>query len=348
MDIFPQIIQMLTKEEVRHFKLFSQRTLIGETRKDLELFDFVRKSGEAYEEEKIFEKLYETVDKNSFYRLKNRLLSDVNKSIILQHTDSDESLNIFHLLSLGRFYRNRNQFKIAQYYIRKAEKKAISIENYELLDFIYSELITLSHEIVSINPEDYIRRRKENREKLNQLRQIEDILAAVKFRLKVTQNFSSSPTPIFDMLEKTVEDFSDNPSLKESPKLRFTLYQAVSSILLSRHDYISLEDYLLRTYKAFNQEGLFNKANHDTKLQMITYLVNTLYRNKKTEESLRYCHLLSEGMEEYGRMLFKKYLFFYYNGLVINYTRRQEYDKSIAKLEDAMKGSLFKEMPFYE
>jgi hypothetical protein len=347
MDVLHQIISLMNKEEVRHFKLFAARTQVEGDRKDLQLFDAIRRQPEEQDEERIFHKLYKGEDKNPYYRLKNRLLTDINKSLNLQHMDDDDTVHMFHLLSMARFFHNRDKYHIAFHYIRKAEKKAIKLENYELLDFIYSELIKLSHEIIFINPEEYIQKRKENREKLLALREIDDILAAVIYRLKVTQNFSSTKNPIFDLLQKTVDEFTQNSHTKQDPKLRFTIYHAVSRILLARKDYDTLETYLMKTYEEFTSEGLFNKSNHDTKLQLLVYIVNTLYKTRKLELSLQYAERLKDGMEEHNRLFNKKYEIYYLNALIINYSIL-DVEKSIKILDKVLAERTFKEYPYNE
>src|SRR5258705_12184761 len=178
MDILNQVIKGMNKEQIRYFKLYASRfTLDG--RKDLALFDYIRKSNDKYDEDKIFKKLYDGAVKNPFYRLKNRLMLDINKSLTIQHFDDEETIHVFHLLALVRYYMTKNSVQAAHYFLRKAESKAKSIENFELLDVIYGEFISLSHEKISINPEFYISKRKENHVQINQLRAIDDILAAV-------------------------------------------------------------------------------------------------------------------------------------------------------------------------
>lgn len=347
MDILNRIVGLMNKEEVRHFKLFASRTQVEGNRKDLQLFDYIRKSGEDYQEEDIFSKLYEGEDKNSFYRLKNRLLQDLNKSLNLQHMEDDDVVYLFHLLSLSRFFHNRQKYKVALHYLRKAEKRAIKLNHYEILDFLYSEMIKLSQEIVFINPEEYIIRRKENREKVQALREIDDILAAVIHRVRVSQNLSPTQNPLFDLLEKTVNEFSVNSKLKDDPQLRFTIYHAVSRILLTKKDYDTLEAYLLKSFDEFSHENLFTKSNHDTKLQMLVYIVNTLCQNRKFENSLHYAELLRQGLEEYHRMLYSKYLTYYYNALIINYFSL-DMNRSIQILEEVINNHTFKETPFNE
>ncbi len=346
MNILNQIINGMNKEQIRFFKMYASRFTADE-RKDLLLFDYIRKSGEKYDEEKIFGRLYSNGDKNPFYRLKNRLLSDLNKSISIQHFEEEDIISALHLLALSRFYFIKNNMDASYYFLKKAESKAQAVENYELLDVIFGEFIRLSHEKTSVNPETYIKKRKQNREHIDTLRAIDDVLAAVSYRLKITQNFSSEENPVLPLLQKTVNDFSKDKNLIRSHKLRFRLFHAVSQILLQRRDYRALEEYLLTIYHEFNSEKLFSKSNHDTKLQMLTYLVNALFKNGKIKQSLKYAEELRKAMEEHHHLLYDKYFFFYYNSLVINYSKL-DIDKAITILEDLKDNERIKSNSFYQ
>ena len=346
MDIVGAIIANLNKEEVRFYKLYQSRMKSGE-RKDTLLFDYIRKNGKDYDEQKIFRKLYGEKDKNAFYRLRNRLMTDINKCLLLQHFDEDETMIAINQLALSRFYSSRRNTVLAAYFLRKAETKAKSIENFELLDLILGDFIRLSHDLLEINPETYIKKRSENQEKIKQLRSIEDVVAVLSYRLKITQNFSKSDQPVVVLLQKTVNDFLHDPEIKDSPIFKFRIYTAVSQILLQSRDYVALEEYLLKTYKEFSKLKLFNKSNHDTKLQMLTYLVNSLFKNDKLKLSLQYTDLLKTAMEEHNKFLYDKYLFFYYNSLVINYSKLDKV-KAIQVLEDIRENKKITATPFYE
>ena len=345
MDILNQIVGGLNKEQVRFFKMYLSRIETEDDRKDVLLFDYIRKSGEKYNDDKIFNLLYDNSDKNSFYRLKNRLMREVNKSLTLQHFDDEPVVYIFRLLALVKFYLNKNALKPAHYFLRKAEQKAKSIENLELLDIIYGEFIKMAREQVSINPEEYILKRKQNLINLNRLRTMDDILAAVIYRLKMTQNLGSTDSGIIHLLQKTIDDFDDK-SLSSSPLFRFKIYQGISQVLLQSHQYVLLEDYLLKTYTSFTEEKLFNKNNHESKLQMLIYLVNSLYKNGKQKKSLEYAEELHRAMKEYSSMLYDKYLFYYYNTLVINYSKTNK-RKELEVLSEMEKNQKINSNPFH-
>jgi tetratricopeptide (TPR) repeat protein len=54
---------------------------------------------------------------------------------------------------------------------------------------------------------------------------------------------------------------------------------------------------------------------------MLTFLVNSFSRNGKHEKSMRYADELAKEIENYNRLYYQKYVFYYYNARVINYSQ---------------------------
>lgn len=347
MEILEKVIASFSKEEQRNFKLFALRSHDDQDRKDIQLFDAIRKSGEALNERKLIKSLYGGAARaNTYHRLRNRLLGELGKSLALLNWDKDETAATLHYLTLAMLYKRKQLFDIAAYYLQKAEKKAEKIDFPELLDLIYGEFISLSFELESVNPEYYVTKRNVNRQRLNQLWEIDNVLSLVNHRLRHSQNLGMGNQQIMDLLSRTVEELSLKAEITSDPKFRFKMYNAVSKIFLEKRDYEALEDYLLKTYEAFQKDQLFNKGNHETKLQMLTYIINTLFKNGKTEESLRYADLLKEAMEQFGQMLKAKYLFFYYNSLVLNYSS-SDFQKAVEILEQMLSIEQIASVPQY-
>ncbi|MEX1188938.1 MAG: hypothetical protein WED33_06750 [Bacteroidia bacterium] len=346
MELLSQIVEGLSKEEVRFFKIFAHRQESSEQRKDIRLFDFMRKKGES-DEDKIVHQLYGKTDKNAYYRLKNRLVDDINTALVLQHQSDEDWLQLMRLLQVVKVYLAKNQHTVAFYFLKKAEQRARKIENHELLDIIYGEFIQLSHTLLIINPEEYIALRRENNDSLARLRQMDDMLAVVSYRLKVTQNFGAKENNLLEMLEQVTDQFMADKAAKQSSRFRFKLYSLVSQMLLQKKDYQSLEEYLLQTWATFNEEHLFSKNTHDIKLQMLTYIVNTLFKNGKVNESLEFAETLKQAMNEHHQFLYNKYEIFYYNALVNNYSTF-DIPEAIRLLKEMQTLENIKKLPFYE
>ncbi len=348
MNILPNIVVSLNKEEIRNFKLFINRTNSNKNRKDENLFDLIKNSyPDKYDEDKLFKKLYgDENDKNSFYRLKNRLLEDIGISLSQFYFNETDLHYILNHYLLCKSFSLKNEWQSAKFYITKAEKKAEAIENYQLLDLIYSELISLSHEILEINPDYYIKKRHLNRAKLADIQELDDILATIIYKVRITQNFSGPDAQVSNLLKKYTDSEVTKNKIKTNKQFKFKLYEALSRVLLSKKDYKALEEYLLSTFADFTKHNLFNKNTHDTNLQMLAYITNALFMNGKYAESLKYADKLRLEMLEYDKLHYDKYVFFYYNALVNNYSKTDPI-KALEPLNEAKENKAITKHPFY-
>jgi len=259
MNILLEIINSLNKEESRFYKLYTGRTNSGDTRKDILLFDFIKQNGEEYDEKIISEELYQD-NKNSFYQLKNRLYKDLNKSMMLQHMRKEKDIFILHFVLLARVYKRKGKIELSFNYLQKAEKEAKNIEAYELLSIIYSEILTLSYDMISVNVEEYIEKKRSNNERLSWDQEIDLLLASVLYRIKTAQNFSKNDDSVNEILQEALNTLSKNKKIPKSPKFRIKVFQVISRILLQQHDFDALEEYLVHTYNAFKKDKIFTKS----------------------------------------------------------------------------------------
>ena len=200
--------------------------------------------------------------------------------------------------------------------------------------------------MVSINVEEYIEKKRDNNDRLSWVQEIDLLLAAVLYRIKTAQNFSKNDESINEILKKTLDNFSKNKKIPKSPKFRIKIYQVVSRILLQQHDFNALEEYLTHTYKEFNTNKIFNKSNHEQKLTMLSYLTNCLFKTHKYKQSLEYAEKLKNSMDEYEGFLRDKYLFYYYNALVINHSLSDK-DKALEVLKEAKNNDVIQQLPTF-
>lgn len=319
MKTLTQLIHSMTKEEQRVFKLISNRTKTQDLRKDLLLFNYYKNHTIDTDDNYISKKLYDN-NKNAFYQLKNRLLNDIINTLTFQKLNNDNDISVFKLIIIGKSLREKGLFDLSFEFLKNAEKKALKFELYEILNLIYNEIIKLSYDNNDIDVLEFLKKRKVNNHHVNQLKEIDDVLAAVNFRLKKTQNYQSTTPKIISILEDTIKEYSDNPAILKSDKLKLKIVQSTSKLLLQKRNYKDLEVFLKHSLADLEKDHVFNKKNHHIKLQTLTYLINCLFKNKKYQESIEKTHLLRKAMDEYDGYLRNKYMFYYYNGLVINYS----------------------------
>ena len=120
-------------------------------------------------------------------------------------------------------------------------------------------MIKLSYVSTNIDVELLLKKRKKNRKETNRIQEVDDVLAALNYRLKKSQNYSSKNDEALRILEKTANEFVEDAQLMENVKMKMKIYQSISSILLQKHDFKSLEYYLDHTYDNFLKSNVFNK-----------------------------------------------------------------------------------------
>ena len=328
-----ELIQSLNKEELRFYKLYSQRYATGKEGLSTRLLDLMRRDPDEQDDDAIFRKLYgEQGDKNTYYRLKNRLQEDLCDTLTLLHFGKEEANDIHRLICVYNILHGKGKFEVAYYFLRKAEKKAIQVDDYELLDLIYTNVVKLSNEILSINPEEYVARQSDNALLINRMRQMDQVLAVLNYRIKVTQNFQKSNETLLKLVDKTV-DFARDKTINENRNFQIKIYRAISQAMVQKQHFSQLEPFLLKTYSNFQAKGWFDKSTHDAHLQMLVYICNALFKNSKFEESIQYAKVLGEEMKKYDGMLYEKYLFFYYNSLANNYSQTNT-NKALGVLDE--------------
>lgn len=313
MDVLIQLITSLTKEESRHFKLYLKRIDAGESRKDEWLFDKIRTGGKNIDEDKLASKLYPNNNKNAYYRLKNRLQEMIGENLVLFHYDKDAAHTVFQYYQLHLIALKKSNYFLANYYLKKAEKIAFTTESYDLLDLIYSAFITLSGKWIAINPENYIRLQKENNLRIEMLRQINYVIAATHYRIMQSQNYAKKDKSLQQVMNKTIEEFSNKKQFQQSKLFQTKLFNAISQQLLQNNRYEELYQFSKQTYSTFIKQNWFDKKNHEDKLRMLIYTINALIRTQNEREALHYIQPLHDVLMEFGGMLKDNYYLFFIN-----------------------------------
>ena len=337
------IVQSLSKEEVRFFKLFLKRT-DNKNRKDVDLFDYMKKKKGDSTTKDVLKKL--ETNPNNYYQIKNRLYHELNNSMVWQYIWKDKQSKSFSFVLLSRVYKNKGELELSLHYLKKAEKEAIDSELFEVLSIIYSEIIQLSHELISIDVDHYIELKRNNIKILSEIDEMDLLLAKIMYDIKTKQNFGKSDGSLVKLIKTKYGKISKEKNLVNSPRFRIRLFKMYSRLLLQERDYQSLEKFLIESYNEFGTDKLFNRSNHNEKLTLLTYLSNCLYKTKKYKQSLKYSEQLLFSMKEYDSFLYDKYLFYYYNMLVLNYAKTDK-KKALDYLNKASKSEAIKRLPSY-
>ena len=103
MDVLKNIINNLSKDEIRYYKLHTKLSHSKIQKKQIKLFDLIREK-KIYSQENACELLSKN-KRNNFYQLRNKVLKGINKSLNLQHMHKEKDLYLFNYILLSIFIR---------------------------------------------------------------------------------------------------------------------------------------------------------------------------------------------------------------------------------------------------
>jgi len=335
MDSLLEIIKNLKKEEIRNFKIFSKRFHRQEDIKITTLFDLMRSGNYDEDEKGMIAKLF-VQDKdvsNAYYRLKNRLKTELEKSLLNLHHNLNEKIETINLITLSSIFSYKAQYDLSLYYLKKAEKTALNNEYYDLLDFIYSQIVELTYnfDFDEINPSEYIEKRRENTQKNSVYTEANNAIATVRYSLKKSN--LSSAEDIDHVLKKTLEELNIANEVYNIPNVKIRIHYCIRSILFQSKDFARLENYLIDTFSDFEEEKLFTKSTHLSKITQLTWIVNTLMVNKKWNNAIVYIEKLHEELLKYNKLYYDNFIWTYYQSLITIYISSNQIEKAIQLLE---------------
>ncbi|MBI3520813.1 MAG: hypothetical protein HY062_15860 [Bacteroidetes bacterium] len=321
MDILKTSIKSLHKEEIINYKLYTNRTQSDIKRKDIILFDLIRKDNHIKSESDFINHIYGTsTDKNKYYRLKNRLHTELCNSLVQFHYYKTDVNAVYSELMLFNIFVSKNEWEIANYHLEKAEKKAIQTNDLTLLDLIYNEKIKFASNYNFGDIKLIVEKSEEHFKKIEHLKKLEFAIAKSIYDLHKAQGYTNTEKSSLLTLKKIIKNLEKIKAFKTDIIFRTKCFEGLGRVLLSQQNYTELERFSLTVFNNFDKERLFSKSNHETKLQMLTYICNSLFINKKYELAIDWIHKLKEAMSEFNNLLYDRYIFFYYNSLVNNYS----------------------------
>lgn len=338
-----EIVQSLNKEESRNFKLFLKRSNTNVEVAPVNLLFDSYKSGNFKNDQEIYESLFSNLKKNAFYRLKNRMIEDIYKSLLILNYDKNDHINIHNNIILAEIFLYKSEYKVALKILKKAEQKALKNEFYSLLEIIYDKMVGLSKHYLEVSVMEVIEKKNEILDKKQYASKLNDLVAQLTWYL-LNSNFNPKEINIVEKLDNIKSELANSHLLETSLSVRFKVQDNISYILLEKKDFISLDIYLKNQLEIYEKEKVFNKSNyHLHKIKMLVWLANTNLKLLKFDEARRYADKLKYCLEAFKRLHYNNYIWAYYQPLFISsyYTGQLDHCREIMeelKNEKIIKG----------
>lgn len=318
------IILTFSVEEQQKFTVYLEKKNKRTDIKNIKLFNMLLI--DELDSKTICKKLYGTEKHNAYYALRKRLhesVIDFTANQRLQEEGSVEMQIIKYILASKSFLQQK-QFKVAYKILEKAENLAIEHSLFPLLNEIYHTKIQYAYANPFIELEPLIIKFKNNQKSIL----LEDELNIIYTKIRKTINNMSFKGEVLDfqtILETTFKahqiTINDGMSFK-------SLYQLVTISSISAFvtkDYLKIEPFLINTYKSILKHKNKEKQSF-YHIQILYAIANTLFRNKKFDESLSYLEIMHEHMQLKNQKHYKTFKLKYHLlwALNLNYSNKQE------------------------
>lgn len=310
------IVDSLNKEEIRSFKLYLKRSLLKLEDAPVNILFESYKDKLFNNDQKIYETLFSNLKKNAFYRLKNRMIEDIYKSLLLLNYDKNEEILIRNTIILSDVFVFKSQFKIAYRLLGKGEQKAIKNEFYSLLEIIYDKMISLARQNSAVPVMKIIKKKNAIISEKQKDSKVNDLIAELNYKLRKS-NFQLKDQNILESLDAIKKQLENRHLLEASEKVKFKVQNSISYILLSNGDYQSLDVYLKTEYEKHEAAKAFTKSNYRNKITMLAWLANANLKLLKFDIAINYAEQLSKSLEAHKKLYYNNFIWAYYQTLFI-------------------------------
>lgn len=330
--LLTNIIKSLKKEEVRQFKTHhSKYAQKGNKKRTLMLFDLIR-NGKIDEYDAEIVNVVEGIkNKNNYYRVKNRLLNDLVNSLLSIHCNSSEEFELSNKVRMAQILMDKLAYDEAAFFLGEAEKMANNDELTSVLLMIYTKQLKLAS-IQMTDPEPILEKKEKLIEKIRNNDRLDHVLIKLSYRL-LRSNFSSKEKGAIEILESVLEEMKLQEGDRLSPKAQLRIHKCARKILLQKRAFKELASYLSKTYIEFQEQGFFEKKNHEEKIIILVWLINALSRVGEVDKVREFTKVLGEAINSYEGLYYDKYLWVFVQSEMLMHTLEGNPQKAIIELE---------------
>ncbi|MDG1477202.1 MAG: hypothetical protein P8Q14_08655, partial [Vicingaceae bacterium] len=330
MDKLQELINTLSEDDKREFRIFINRQKSKKQRKDLDLFELICKQTSANE---IQAKLYKTPNKVAYHTLRKRLLKHLTDFIVLKQIDHDTTAtsSIAGLISLATYLFKKQSNEFGWRILIKAEKIALENEHYELLNNIYHLQIDASESEFAPDINDIYKKWKDNKALVDENEKANIAYNFIKKELNEVK-LKGHDKDLEKLINQLLQKYGLDNLVFQRPHILYKVLDLTRRVMLSKKDFYSLEPYIIKTYEQLTENHGFSKRDHFYKINILYMISHILYRNRKFEASNTYLKLMSEAMQEYKNSYFQQFYPKYVMLQAANYTYLNQNEKSIETL----------------
>jgi len=331
MNDLNQIISTFSSDEKQQFINYLERKNKRNDTKNIQLFKLLSKK--ELDSKSICLKLYNSNKKDAYHALRKRLYQSITDFIANANLSDENSVNmqIIKLILASRTFLFNRQYKVAYKLLNKAEVLAKEQFLFPYLNEIYHTKIQYAHTNPDIDLIELIPAFKDNQKK----HYLEEELNIVYAKIRTTLTNITYKGEVVDfetMISNTLKEHNIDVSDSMSFKSLYQLITIISISAFATNDYFRTESFLIKTYSKLTSHKDLDKQPF-YHIQVLYLIANTLFRNKKFDDSLSYLQLMHEQMLQNRKKYYSTFKLKYNLLLALNYNYNNHQEKAIPILE---------------
>lgn len=294
MNDLNHIVSTFSKEDQKRFISFLEKNNKRNDTKNIQLFKHVLNN--KLSSKAICFKIYKQENSAAYHALRKRLYRSIidfvaNMSLL---DENSVDMQIIKYILASRKCLEHKQYKMAYKILDKAEDLAAEHHLFSLLNEIYHTKIQYSYVNPDVLLDETISEFRQNQKKYF----LEDELNIVYAKVRQTLNevaHTGETTNFQSVLDAILKEHHININESMSFKSLFQLMSIVGLSAFVTNDYLKTEPFLINTYNAILKSKKEGKSVY-YHIQILYLIANTLFRNKKFEQSQHYLALMHQEM----------------------------------------------------
>jgi len=327
------ILSTLTTDEKQEFVLQLRRKNRRTDTKNEKLFKLI----DAGKTEDIDIQLYGKPARNSFHALCKRLQDNLIDFVASKSFagETSEELEILKLLLASRIFFEKKLNKLAFKTLENAERIAIPLDLYSILNEIYHTKIQYAHLNANWILEEIIETSKKNMQLFQQDFHLNRAYAVIKSRLK-----NAAHSSVSDIIRTTFSEFHIELNDALTYKSLFQLMELTAAAAKVKSDFYAISPFMLELYDIVDKKSSLKNKHRFYHLSILNLLAITQFRNKKFASSMRFANEMELEMQKENNSHYKRFAEKLATLKALNYNYTGEHDKALTLLKDYKSDSL--------
>ncbi|MEO1013510.1 MAG: hypothetical protein AAFX53_19630, partial [Bacteroidota bacterium] len=295
------ILNTLTRDEKQEFLLQIRRKNRRTDTKNEKLFKLL----EAGKTEDIDIKLYGKPARNAFHALCKRLQDNLIEFVASKSFagETSKELEILKLLLASRIFFESKLYKLAFRTLENAEKMAVPLDLYSILNEIYHTKIQYAHLNPNWKLEDILRISETNMRFYQQDFRLNRAYAVIKSRLGYVESSS-----IGEIVQSTFSELHIEMNEALTYKSLFQLMEVTATAANLLSDYYSISPVMFELYDIVNNKRILRDRHRYYHLNILNLLAVTQFRNKKFKASMEFVDEMELEMQKDNHAYQKRFL----------------------------------------